>query len=209
MREHSSTNTKRETLSKVRLEAFSDGVIAIIITLIILDVKVPKFDNSTSSAETWRHLSLMLPNLMSYILSFVALGIYWVNHHNFLHIIKHTDSKFLWYNLHLLFWLSLIPMPTAFLAAHPCKPEATAMYGLIMVTCAAAFTLMSRYSENNGLFIEHLSARVLKKVARMNVFGIALYFISIFAGYLSVYISYGIFVLIPALYFLPHKIEFE
>jgi uncharacterized membrane protein len=100
-------------------------------------------------------------------------------------------------------------MPTAFLAGHFARPEATALYGMSMVSCAAAFTVMRKYAEENGLLMENISKKVMKKVARMNILGVSLYVVSVFAGYLSVYVSYAIFALIPAMYFLPQRIEFE
>src|SRR5690348_13719457 len=96
-------------IGKSRMESFSDGVIAIIITLMIFNVKMPEVSSDLSSRETWSRLAAILPHFFAYSLSFILLGIYWVNHHHFFHSLSFTDRTILWYNLNLLFWLSILP----------------------------------------------------------------------------------------------------
>ncbi|HTB32949.1 MAG TPA: TMEM175 family protein [Bacteroidia bacterium] len=190
-----------------RIEAFSDGVIAIIITLMILEIKIPAIDTTATSAEIWSKVYAMLNPFIAYLLSFVMVGVLWVNHHQFLRQLKHADRNLLWYNLHLLFWMSLLPIPTNFLGQDFKRPEITALYGFAMFMCAFAFTLMREYvNRHHYLFIDNLSIELRKKARVKLITSAALYFISIFAGYISVYISLGIFVLIPAFYFLPTNI---
>ncbi len=194
----------------IRIEAFSDGVIAIIITLMILEIKLPFIPPEATSGEIWNRLGEMTPHLIAYIMSFVVLGILWVNHHHFFHQVAHTDRKLPWLNLHLLFWMSLIPLPTAFIGEHYQKPEATAFYGFVMFMTAVAFALMRTYSQDKAnLSLENLSKRLQMRYRLMNRIGSFLYFISIFAGYVSVYISLAIFILVPMMYFIPMKIEME
>lgn len=193
-----------------RLEAFSDGVIAIIITLMILEIKIPAIPGNASSPEIWNGWLHVLPRFIAYILSFVVLGVLWVNHHQFFHQLKHIDRKLLWYNLHLLFWMCTIPIPTAFLGEHFQKPEATALYGFNMFMTAFAFALMREYvHRNEHLLIEHLSTALRKKLRTKLLTTVGLYFISIFAGYISVYISIGIFVFIIIVYFMPQSVILE
>src|SRR5690349_6850966 len=123
---------KHIPLSVNRLLSFSDGVIAIIITIMIFEIKAPAVDESAPSIEVWRGWLHLAPSLIAYALSFVMLGVLWVNHHQFFHQLKNIDRKLLWYNLHLLFWMCIIPVPTAFLGLHFHKPEATALYGFTM-----------------------------------------------------------------------------
>ena len=201
---------KKVTISKNRVEAFSDGVIAIIITLMVLEIRLPLIEESYTAGHTWQLLSGMLPHLFSYMLSFVVIGILWINHHSMFHQIKHTDNKLLWYNLHLLFWMSLIPLVTPLLGEHPFKPEATALYGFIMFTNAFAFTLMRWYAQDKAnLYIENISQRLRRKYRVMNGISSGLYFASIFTGYISPYISLAIFVFIPAIYFMPLNVEVD
>ena len=124
-------------MSKGRLEAFSDGVIAVIITIMVLELKVP-------GGPEWAALRPLLPTLLTYVLSFVFIGIYWNNHHHLLHATDRIGGGVLWANLHLLFWLSLVPFVTAWLgeddrAAVPC-----AAYGVVLLMCGVAFTILLR-----------------------------------------------------------------
>src|SRR6187200_3279111 len=113
-------------MNKGRLEAFSDGVIAIIITIMVLELKVPHGYDFIS-------LKPLFPVFVSYVLSFIYLGIYWNNHHHMLHTIKHVSGGILWANLHLLFWLSLVPFVTAWIGESSVAPVPTAVYGAILL----------------------------------------------------------------------------
>lgn len=190
-----------------RIEAFSDGVIAIIITIMMFSIKVPTIESTATSTMIWERLNTMVEPFLSYLLSFVMIGVLWVNHHQFLRQLKHADRKLLWHNLHLLFWMSLIPIPTNFLGQDYRRPELTAVYGFVMFMCSFAFYWMRMYVEKVDLFIDNISP-ALKKKANIKL-GISngLYLISIFAGYLSVYISIAIFIGIAFAYFMPTNIE--
>ncbi len=190
-----------------RIEAFSDGVIAIIITLMILEIKVPTIASNASSQMIWATVQGMTEPFIAYILSFVMVGVLWVNHHQFLRQLKHSDRNLLWYNLHLLFWMSLLPIPTNLLGQGFQRPEIAALYGFNMFMCALAFLLMREYvNRHDHLFIDNLSPELRKKARLKLLSSVVLYLISIFAGYISIYISLGIFILIPAAYFIPTNI---
>ncbi|HXB12568.1 MAG TPA: TMEM175 family protein [Bacteroidia bacterium] len=193
-----------------RLESFSDGVIAIVITLMIFQIKIPSVAENATSAEVWNSWLTILPSIIAYILSFLMLGVLWVNHHQFFHQLKSIDRKLLWYNLHLLFWMCIIPIPTAFLGLHFQKPEATALYGFTMFMTALAFAMMREYvHKSEHLLIDNLSNELRKKLRRKLLMTVGLYFVSIFAGYISVYISAGIFILVIIMYFMPQNIVVE
>ena len=119
------------------MEAFSDAVLAIIITIMVLELKVP---NGVELAA----LSALLPVFLSYVLSFVFLGIYWSNHHHLLHVTHQVSGGILWANLHLLFWLSLIPFASGWMGEHPLAPVPTALYGVILLLAAFAYLLLQR-----------------------------------------------------------------
>jgi uncharacterized membrane protein len=197
-------------LPKQRLESFSDGVIAIVITLMILEIKIPTVPASSTSADIWRSWLDLASPLIAYSLSFVMLGVLWVNHHQFFHQLKTIDRKLLWYNLHLLFWMCIIPLPTEFLGLHFHSPEATALYGFTMFMNAVSFALMREYvHKNEHLLIDHLSTSLRNKVRKKLLMAVGLYFISIFTGYISIYISISIFLFMIIIYFMPQNTYVE
>ena len=120
-----------------RLEAFSDGVLAIIITIMVLELDVPH-------AADWVALRPLWPVVLSYLLSFVHVGIYWNNHHHMLHLTREVSGGVLWANLHLLFWLSLIPFTTAWMGENHFAPTPTALYGAVLLAAALAYYLLQR-----------------------------------------------------------------
>jgi uncharacterized membrane protein len=122
-------------MSKGRLEAFSDGVIAILITIMVLELKVPE-------GTDWSALVPLIPALLTYLLSFVFLGIYWNNHHHMLQAAHRINGKILWANLHLLFWLSLVPFVTGWMGENHFAPLPTAVYGFVLLMAAVAFTIL-------------------------------------------------------------------
>ncbi len=123
-------------MGKNRLEAFSDGVIAIIITIMVLELKVPHGAEFTAIAGLW-------PVFLSYVLSFVYIGIYWSNHHHLLHTVHKVNGGILWANLHLLFWLSLIPFTTGWMGENHFATLPIAVYGINLLACAVAYTILA------------------------------------------------------------------
>jgi uncharacterized membrane protein len=124
-------------MGKTRLEAFSDGVIAIIITIMVLELKVPH-------AGTFEALLPLWPIFMGYALSFIYVGIYWNNHHHMLHAVKEVSGGILWANLHLLFWLSLIPFVTNWMGENHFERAPTIAYGIVLVMCSVAYAVLAR-----------------------------------------------------------------
>ena len=124
-------------MGKNRMEAFSDGVIAVLITIMVLEMKVPH-------GEDLAALAPVLPVLLSYVLSFVYIGIYWNNHHHMLHAVHHVSGPILWANLHLLFWLSLVPFTTGWMGENHFAPLPTALYGAVLLMAAVAFLLLQQ-----------------------------------------------------------------
>jgi uncharacterized membrane protein len=124
-------------MSKSRLEAFSDGVLAIIITIMVLELHVPQ-------GRDFGALRPLLPVLLAYVLSFVYVGIYWNNHHHLLHAAKRVNGSVLWANLHLLFWLSLFPFVTAWMGENGTAPQPAALYGIVLMMAALAYWILER-----------------------------------------------------------------
>ena len=125
-------------MDKGRLEAFSDGVLAIILTIMVLELHVPK------DQARFADLAPVLPVLASYLLSFVNIGIYWNNHHHLLHATRRVDAAVLWANLHLLFWLSLVPFATGWMGENHYAPTPVSLYGFVMLMCAIAYWILQR-----------------------------------------------------------------
>src|SRR5450755_3307948 len=124
-------------MGKTRLEAFSDGVIAVIITIMVLEMKVPH-------GSDWQSLQPMLPVFLSYVLSYVYIGIYWNNHHHMLHTLQRVNGSVLWANLHLLFWLSMVPFVTGWMGENHFAALPTAVYGGVLFGAAIAYTILAR-----------------------------------------------------------------
>ncbi len=179
-----------------RLEAFSDGVIAIIVTIMVLELRAP-------AQPTWAALLKVAPVFLSYGLSFLVVAIMWVNHHHLIHAVRSVTARLLWSNLNLLFWMSLVPFVTDFLGKNYRHPMAVALYGLDLAMCGTSFYLLRmelvRQEHDMDLATYHAG------VQRKNAFSALLYFLSVPLAYVSIYASFFIFVLIPAMYFLPEK----
>ena len=184
-------------MGTVRLEAFSDGVIAIIVTIMVLQLTPPP--QPTSAA-----LLREAPILLSYALSFLVVAIMWVNHHHLIHAVREVNARVLWSNINLLFWMSLIPFVTDFLGRNPHAPFPVSLYGLDLTLCAIAFLLlrveMVRQHRHDPEMSEY-HARMQTK----NLFSAFIYLAAAGSAHISIYISYFIYVLIPVVYFLPEK----
>ena len=124
-------------MTKARLEAFSDGVIAIIITIMVLELRVPHGDD-------WAALRPLVPVFLSYVLSFIFIGIYWSNHHHMLHLTTRINGGILWANLHLLFWLSMVPFVTGWMGENHFARLPTAIYGVVLLLAAIAYTILQQ-----------------------------------------------------------------
>lgn len=186
-----------EKMSTSRVEAFSDGVIAIIVTVMVLQLTHP-------AQPTLAALLKQSPVFLSYGLSFLVVAIMWVNHHHLIHAVRNVSARLLWANLNLLFWMSLIPFVTDFLGRNPRVPFPVALYGLDLAMCGFAFWLLRtelvRQHRHDPEMSEYHSRMQMK-----NLFSAFLYLSAVALAYYSIYISYFVYVLIPAAYFLPER----
>jgi uncharacterized membrane protein len=181
-------------VSKTRLEAFSDGVIAILITILVLELKVPH----STELEAFRPL---VPVLATYVMSFVYLGIYWNNHHHMLHLVDRVNGRILWANLHLLFWLSLVPFTTGWMGENHFAPLPTAIYGVNLLLAAAAFTLL----QGTIVASQGPSSRLRAAVGadRKGKLSIVLYVVAIGAALFERWFSVGLYVTVAVIWFIP------
>lgn len=203
-------------ISTKRVEAFSDGVIAIIITIMVFNIRFPHMAIPYTHKQVTKELILLIPSLISYFFSFLIIGIMWLNHHHMFHLADKVNEKLLWLNLHFLFWLSLIPFPTSMISGNPFLPESTAFYGLVLFMVSFSFSMMRGYAVKNNLMhkgegklIQRQIAKVNKRARLKNFIGMTAYFISIPLAYLSVYASFACFVIPPVLFFIPDGIDDE
>jgi len=183
-----------KAMTKGRLEAFSDGVIAILITIMVLELKVPQ-------GAGWEALRPLLPVFLSYVLSFVFLGIYWNNHHHMLHAASRVSGRILWANLHLLFWLSLIPFVTGWMGENHAAPLPTAVYGVVLLLAGLAYLIL----EKSIMALEGANSRLAAAVGKDTKakLSLALYVVAIplAFGYQwaadAVYVSVALMWLVP------------
>ncbi len=184
-------------MNKNRLEAFSDGVLAIIITIMVLEIKVPE-------GTAWSDLLKLMPVFISYVFSFVYIGIYWGNHHHLLHSVKQVSSGIILSNLNLLFWLSLIPFATGWMGENHFAPNTVAAYGTILLLSGFAFFILMKAVERNSHDIEALreAFAILDKKGIASTVG---YFISIPLAYVSPIISAALYIIISIMWLIPDK----
>lgn len=184
-------------MTKGRVEAFSDGVIAIIITIMVLEMKAP---HGTELAD----LKPVIPAFLSYILSFIYLGIYWNNHHHLLHAARHVNGNVLWANLHLLFWLSLVPFVTMWMGENHFAPIPVALYGVVLLMAGVAYWLLQRQ-----LILVHGKDSVLGRAIGDRDFkgniSPVLYITAIPSAFISPWISGGIYVFVALMWLIPDR----
>jgi uncharacterized membrane protein len=183
-------------MNKSRLEAFSDGVLAIIITIMVLEIKVPH-------GQEFKDLMPLIPVILSYILSFIYLGIYWNNHHQMMQTITKVNGSILWANLHLLFWLSLVPFVTGWIGENNFGHKPMALYGFIMLMAAVAYYILQYTiikSQGNDSFLAKAVGKDLKgKISPI------LYIIGILFSWISSWISGSMFILVALIWLIPDK----
>ncbi|MFI0426478.1 MAG: TMEM175 family protein [Flavobacterium sp.] len=183
-------------MNKNRLEAFSDGVLAIIITIMVLEFKVP---NDT----TFEAVIKLSHKFLSYILSFIYVGIYWNNHHHLIHSAKNVNGKILWANLHLLFWLSLIPFATAWIGEHHFAAFPMMLYGIVLLMNALAYFILQKLILN-----DHGKDSALSKAIGKDYKGkasVVLYLIAVFMTKYSVEVSGSIYILVALIWLIPDR----
>jgi uncharacterized membrane protein len=183
-------------MGKNRMEAFSDGVLAIIITIMVLEMKVPHGDDFAA-------LRPLLPVFLTYVLSFIYLGIYWNNHHHMLHVTQHVSGAILWANLHLLFWLSLFPFVTGWMGENHFTVLPTALYGVVLLMAAVAYWILQQ-----TIIASHGGESLLAKAVGRDLKGKlspVLYVVAIFAAFIAPWVAGALYVLVAVLWLVPDR----
>jgi uncharacterized membrane protein len=180
-------------MPKGRLEAFSDGVLAIIITIMVLELKVPHGDDLHA-------LRPLVPVFLSYVLSFAYVAIYWNNHHHLVHTVKHVTPAIMWANLHVLFWLSLFPVVTGWVGEHPSSPWPAALYGMVLLAAAISWLFLQRAIVKSGGALAHVLGADLK--GRLSPL---LYVTGICTAFVHPLISEACYALVALMWVIPDR----
>ena len=184
-------------MSKGRVEAFSDGVIAILITIMVLELKIPHGDSL-------KELTPLLPVFLTYVLSFIFLGIYWNNHHHMLQATREINGKVLWANLHLLFWLSLVPFLTGWMGENHFASLPTALYGVVLLMAAVSYTILqtlivAHHGGENQKLKEAIGSDMKRKLSLLA------YAVAIPVAFLNQWISDAIYVVTACMWLIPDR----
>jgi uncharacterized membrane protein len=183
-------------MTKGRLEAFSDGVIAIIITIMVLDLKIPR-------GTDWTSLAPLLPVFLSYVLSFIYIGIYWNNHHHLLHATQQVNGPIMWANLHLLFWQSLVPFVTGWMGENHFAALPTALYGFVLLMTATAYLILQNAiiakQGRDSLLADALGGDWKGK------FSLVFYVIGIGLAFVNQWLADTLYVLVAVMWFIPDR----
>jgi uncharacterized membrane protein len=183
-------------MKKGRLETFSDGVIAIIITIMVLELKIPH-------GADWESLRPIVPVFLTYVLSFVYLGIYWNNHHHMLYVTDQINGKILWANMHLLFWLSLIPFVTGWMGENHFAPLPTAVYGAVLLAASIAYYILQKLIIAQQGPTSKLKAAVGKDIK--GKLSPIIYILAIALAFVNQWVSDGLYVLVALMWLIPDR----
>jgi len=183
-------------VNKTRLEAFSDGVIAILITIMVLELRIPE-------GADWDSVQPIVPVFLTYVLSFVVLGIYWSNHHHLLHMADRITGGIMWANLHLLFWLSLIPFATGWMGRNHFAPLPTAMYGVVLLFSAVSYTVLVRMI----IAAQGPSSRLKAAIGSdaKGYLSLAMYAAAIPLAFVNRWIAYALYVAVVLIWLVPDR----
>lgn len=194
--ERNQTETRpSQEISPVRLEAFSDGVLAVIITIMVLELRPPPGDSLAA-------LQTLIPGLMIYVLSFTLIGIYWNNHHHLLRATRRISGSVMWANLHLLFWLSLVPVVTAWVGAHPLSRWPAVSYGVIGLMAGVAYYLLTL-----AILTMNQDTRINEQLGRdtKGKLSMALYALGIVLALIEPMLAFGAYTLVAIMWFIPDR----
>lgn len=183
-------------MTKGRLEAFSDGVLAIIITIMVLELKVPE-------GTSWESLKPLLPKFLAYIFSFIYVGIYWNNHHHLFQAVKKVNGSILWANLHLLFWLSLMPVATEWIGTTNFAENPVAAYGIGLIMCAIAYTILENLIIKNEGEDSRIKEAIHSKFKEY--ISIIFYISGIVTSFFYPYIAIGFYYIVAFIWLIPDK----
>jgi uncharacterized membrane protein len=195
-------------MSTGRIQAFSDGVFSIVVTLLVLEIHVPYVTGPNVSVELAHNLFDMMPKFFSYALSFAIVCIWWVAHHHLFDVLRKSDRGLLWFNSLFLFWLAFIPFPTALLGDYPNERIAVICYGGVMLLAGLSFSWMRYYAFFIGqLTYTDIDQDLLKRAMIKSVFNPTLHLSAVLLAFVSTKLAITLYVVIPMLFFVPSRLE--
>ena len=184
--------------SNRRIEGFSDGVFAVAVTIIVLEVRVPDTLAVANDAAAFQQFATLLA---IYALSFVVVGILWANHHYLVTTLPSADRATLWLNNHVLFWVTMVPIVARFFGLHPTSPRATAAYAFVVMMCTVSLTMLRRHASR--ISVDEFHRAIHRRVFRKVWIAIAAYAAAIPLAFVSVRLSWALLIILPAMFFLP------
>jgi uncharacterized membrane protein len=191
-----------------RLETLTDGIFAIAMTLLVLNLQVPRIPAALASARLPHELSALWPKILSFVLSFVVVGVYWVGHHNQFHYIRRADRLFMWLNILFLLFIAVVPFSAGLLGTYVRQQIAVAIYGLNLVAVGAVLYLIWSYATADHRLVDpDLPPDAIKAGGRRTLLGVGLYFVAVILSTVSTWLSVAIYVGVPILYILPGRID--
>jgi uncharacterized membrane protein len=192
-------------MSKDRVETFSDGVFAIVLTLLVLGIQVPNITNHSTFSQYAAAMAPVIPKFVTFVLSFATISVHWVSHHYFFSRLKKTPLGLVWLNNLFLLWICLMPFPTVLLGSHPTDQFPIIIYGINQLLCALTFFAFRIYATRNNLFIDKESAKAMGPMHSLPA--ITCFTLSILFAFINVYLSLLSFSVVPLLYFVPNLLD--
>jgi len=195
-------------MSTGRIEAFSDGVFAIVVTLLVLEIHVPHVQGPNVSAALAHGLAAMVPKFLSYVLSFAIICIWWIAHHHLFHLLKKSDRGLLWLNCVFLMCLAFIPFPTALMGDYPGERIAVVLYGVVMTLAGTAFSAMRYYAfYSSSLMDTDIEPGLLNAAMRKSLAGPILHLLAIGFAFVDTRFTIALYVIVPMLFIVPSRLE--
>jgi uncharacterized membrane protein len=199
------TNFPNELPGTTRVEAFSDGVLAIVITLLVLEIKVPHLEAAHSINTSISALLNLIPKFLGYFLSFFFIAVFWVNHHRFFLLIKQVDNGLLWLNNLLLLSISFTPFPTAWIGEYPNDAIGLVLFSFVLILAGIVFNIMWRYANRAKLFHDTVEAPVILQAQKIGLVGPLIYFIAGMLSFILPLLTWLLFFVVPIIYAFPQK----
>lgn len=195
------------SLPRGRVESFSDGVFAFVATLLAYRLAIPSVSGPNVGQQLYHAYIDLIPKFLSYVLAFVFVAIWWVNHHAFFHSLKRVDYGVVWLNSLFLMFLCTLPFPTGMLGDYPREPMAVMLFGVFSVACSSINAVMRWYSHRAELYSDQVRPRGRRFAIRRSLLSPILYLTAVGAVWINVWIAWAIYFLVPAIYFIPHRLE--
>jgi uncharacterized membrane protein len=195
---------RRVGASRDRVDFLTDGVFAIVATLLVLEIDVPEIPDHHTQAELWRSLGDVAPSFAAFAFSFLTILVYWVNHESLSRVVTHYPYRLVWINLMVLFFISMIPFTTKFISEYPTEPAAVLIYGLVLLLTSLAAVLGYWYvAFSANLMRPEISHETRVQLLKRWIAGPVLYLVAVLAALVSVYVSIAIYIAIPLMFFVP------